>query len=97
MRVTVNGVRLYFDVDGAQLVPDGLGMRERPTLLLLHGAGFTLDTTVTVDGQNRTATRVSPTELDVSPLPQVLGVTVPDVTTTVREAFRLLAPAVAAA
>jgi proline iminopeptidase len=37
MRVVVNGVRLYFDVDGARLVPDGPGMRERPTLLLLHG------------------------------------------------------------
>jgi len=37
------------------------------------------------------------TTLDVSPLPQALGVNVPDVTTTVREAFRLQAPAVAAA
>jgi proline iminopeptidase len=35
--VTVNGVRLFFDVDGAKLVPDGPRMRERPTLLLLHG------------------------------------------------------------
>jgi len=37
MRVLVNGVRLFFDVDGASLVPDGGAMRERPTLLLLHG------------------------------------------------------------
>ena len=37
MRVVVNGVRLFFDVDGASLVPDGAVMRERPTLLLLHG------------------------------------------------------------
>jgi proline iminopeptidase len=37
MRVPVNGIRLYFDVEGAGLVPDGPGMRESPTLLLLHG------------------------------------------------------------
>ena len=37
MFVTVNGVRLFFDVDGAKLLPDGPRMRERPTLLLLHG------------------------------------------------------------
>jgi pimeloyl-ACP methyl ester carboxylesterase len=41
MRVLVNGVRLYFDVAGAGLVPDGAAMREKPTLLLLHGGpGF---------------------------------------------------------
>jgi proline iminopeptidase len=37
MRVVVNGVRLFFDVEGAGLVPDGAAMREKPTLLLLHG------------------------------------------------------------
>ena len=37
MRVVVNGVRLFFDVEGASLVPDGRHMREKPTLLLLHG------------------------------------------------------------
>ena len=37
MRIEVNGVRLYFDVEGAKLVPDGPRMREKPTLLLLHG------------------------------------------------------------
>jgi pimeloyl-ACP methyl ester carboxylesterase len=41
MRVSVGGVRIFFDVDGAKLVPDGSGMRERPTILLLHpGPGF---------------------------------------------------------
>lgn len=41
MFVTVNGARLYFDVEGPGLVPDGKAMRERPTLLLLHGGpGF---------------------------------------------------------
>lgn len=37
MFVKVNGAKLYFDVDGSGLVPDGLAMREKPTLVLLHG------------------------------------------------------------
>jgi pimeloyl-ACP methyl ester carboxylesterase len=37
MRVLVNGVHLYFDVDGPRLVPDGSTMRSRPSLLLVHG------------------------------------------------------------
>jgi pimeloyl-ACP methyl ester carboxylesterase len=38
MRVEVQpGVRLFVDVEGAALVPDGPRMREKPTLLLLHG------------------------------------------------------------
>jgi pimeloyl-ACP methyl ester carboxylesterase len=37
MHVVVNGARLFFDVEGASLVPDGAVMREKPTLLLLHG------------------------------------------------------------
>jgi proline iminopeptidase len=37
MHVLVNGVRLFFDVEGARLVPDGPAMREKPTLVLLHG------------------------------------------------------------
>jgi proline iminopeptidase len=41
MRVQVNGQRMFVDVDGAQLVPDGPTMRERPVVLLLHGGpGF---------------------------------------------------------
>jgi proline iminopeptidase len=41
MHVLVNGVRLFFDVEGASLVPDGPTMREKPTLVLLHGGpGF---------------------------------------------------------
>jgi len=31
------GVRLFVDVEGPSLVPDGATMREKPTLLLLHG------------------------------------------------------------
>jgi proline iminopeptidase len=41
MFVEVNGARLYFDAEGAGLVPDGPRMRAKPTLLLLHGGpGF---------------------------------------------------------
>jgi len=37
MHVLVNGVRLFFDVEGAGLVPEGPTMRQKPTLLMLHG------------------------------------------------------------
>jgi hypothetical protein len=40
MHVRVNGVRLFFDVEGAKLVPDGPVMREKPTLLLHGGPGL---------------------------------------------------------
>jgi proline iminopeptidase len=37
MDVDVNGVRLWFDVEGPALVPDGSEMRQRPTVVLVHG------------------------------------------------------------
>ncbi len=38
MRITMApGVRLFVDIEGAGLVPDGATMREKPTLILLHG------------------------------------------------------------
>lgn len=38
MRVEIEpGVRLYFDVEGMGLVPDDELLREKPTLVLLHG------------------------------------------------------------
>jgi proline iminopeptidase len=41
MFVDVNGAKLYFDVEGAGLVPFGPTMRAKPTLVLLHGGpGF---------------------------------------------------------
>ncbi len=41
MHVSVNGARIYVDIEGAGLVPDGPGMHSRPTLVLLHGGpGF---------------------------------------------------------
>src|SRR3978361_2123940 len=35
--MSVNGVRLFFDVEGAKFVPDGAAMRQKPVLLMLHG------------------------------------------------------------
>lgn len=41
MYITVNGTKLFFDVDGEKLAVDGESMREKPTLILLHGGpGF---------------------------------------------------------
>jgi len=41
MRVQVDDVRLYFDVVGMGLVPEGPTMRQRPVVLCLHGGpGF---------------------------------------------------------
>ncbi len=41
MRVDIGDVRLFFDVEGAKLRPDGATMREVPTVVLLHGGpGF---------------------------------------------------------
>lgn len=37
MHITVNGTRLFVDIEGAGLVPDGPRLRQRPTLVLLHG------------------------------------------------------------
>ena len=41
MHVLVNGIRLFFDIEGSKFEPDGPMMREKPTLLMLHGGpGF---------------------------------------------------------
>jgi pimeloyl-ACP methyl ester carboxylesterase len=37
VEIEVNGTRLWFDVDGPALVPDGAEMRARPTIVLVHG------------------------------------------------------------
>ena len=43
MRVEVNGTQLWFDVEGAALVMDGPMMRDRPTVVLLHGGPGSFD------------------------------------------------------
>jgi proline iminopeptidase len=41
MFIEVNGARIFFDVVGAKLAIDGETMREKPTMLVLHGGpGF---------------------------------------------------------
>ena len=45
MRIDVNGTRLWFDVDGPSLVPESGEMRDRPTVLLLHGGPGSFDHT----------------------------------------------------
>ena len=41
MRVSIGDTRLFVDVEGLGLVPDGRTMRTKPTLILLHGGpGF---------------------------------------------------------
>jgi pimeloyl-ACP methyl ester carboxylesterase len=37
MHIDAKGARLWFDVDGPVLVPDGSEMRQRPTVVLIHG------------------------------------------------------------
>jgi len=43
VHVTVNGARLWYDVDGPRVVPDGPEMRERPTVVLVHGGPGSYD------------------------------------------------------
>jgi pimeloyl-ACP methyl ester carboxylesterase len=41
MHIEVNGARIFFDVVGSKLVPEGEAMVERPTLIVMHGGpGF---------------------------------------------------------
>lgn len=37
MRAAIRGTEIYFDVEGAGLVPDGDRMREKPVAFILHG------------------------------------------------------------
>ncbi len=43
MHIDVNGTRVWFDVDGPALVPDGSEMRQRPTVVLVHGGPGSYD------------------------------------------------------
>lgn len=38
MHIKIDNRRIFFDVDGEKLVPDGPVLREKPTLIVLHGA-----------------------------------------------------------
>src|SRR5438477_4612270 len=37
MRARIRDTEIYFDIDGAGLVPDGARMRERPVAFVVHG------------------------------------------------------------
>lgn len=37
MHLLVNGVRLFVDIEGPEWVPDGAVMRQRPTVMFVHG------------------------------------------------------------
>src|SRR5690349_8509826 len=37
MHASIRGTRIYFDVEGMGLVPDGPTMRERPVAMVIHG------------------------------------------------------------
>jgi pimeloyl-ACP methyl ester carboxylesterase len=63
MRVSVNGVRLFFEVEGAKFYPDGPNMRERPTLLLLHG-GPGMDHSTFMPGYSRVSSTAQVIYLD---------------------------------
>ena len=43
MHVHVNGARLWFDVEGTLVVPDGASTRTRPTIVLVHGGPGSYD------------------------------------------------------
>lgn len=43
MHIEANGTRLWFDVDGPVLLPNGPEMRERPTVVLIHGGPGSYD------------------------------------------------------
>jgi proline iminopeptidase len=41
MKIDIGGLKLYVDIDGFALMPDGPRIKERPTVLLVHGGpGF---------------------------------------------------------
>jgi len=37
MHISVNGAKLFIDVDGESLKPDGKVMRQKPTVIMVHG------------------------------------------------------------
>jgi proline iminopeptidase len=43
MQIEANGTRLWFDVEGPALVPDGNELRRRPTVVLVHGGPGSYD------------------------------------------------------
>ena len=65
MHAEVNGTRLWFDVDGAALVPDGPEMRDRPTVVLVHGGPGSYDHSYFKPDFSRLTSRVQAVYLDL--------------------------------
>jgi pimeloyl-ACP methyl ester carboxylesterase len=65
VHVDVNGTRLWFDVDGPELVPDGDSMRRRPTVVLVHGGPGTYDHSYFKPAFGRLAERAQVVYLDL--------------------------------
>ena len=65
MHLDVNGTRLWFDVDGPALVPDGSQMRQRPTVVLVHGGPGVYDHSYVKPGFARLAGHAQVVYLDL--------------------------------
>ena len=65
MQIEVNGTTLWFDVQGAALVPDGPVMRERPTVVLVHGGPGGFDHTYLMPDFDRLASVAQVVYLDL--------------------------------
>ena len=66
MRININGARLFFDVEGSKLAPDGPAMREKPSLILIHGAPGLTDHTSFKPAFSRLADTAQLIYLDLS-------------------------------
>ena len=65
MDLEVNGTRLWFDVDGSALVPDGSAMRDRPAVVLVHGGPGSYDHSYFKPDFSRLTSRVQVVYLDL--------------------------------
>lgn len=65
MKIQVNGTRLWFDVEGSRLMPDGPEMRTRPTVLALHGGPGRFDHSYLRAGLSRLAAGAQVIYLDL--------------------------------
>ena len=69
MKVAVNGVDLFFDVEGAKVAPTGPWMRERPTVILLPTGprASTTRSTRSTSGRRSPRSRRSSTSTSAAP------------------------------
>ncbi len=65
MYVHANGTRLWFDVDGPALVPEGTEWRTRPTVVLVHGGPGGFDHSYFKPGFDRLADHAQVVYLDL--------------------------------